>query len=113
VFLDTEELKVLTRELDRARTDGAHFCPVPRKDALGALESWHKIRRRNPTGGGIVTRVEPVLYGSHDADFLEVDAESGHVRCGACESGRDATAPARDGALDEATRRELEPDSLK
>ncbi|MGH9885341.1 MAG: hypothetical protein ACREBE_07420 [bacterium] len=33
-----------------------------------------------------------VLYGTHGGAFLQVDPETGEVRCGACEGGMDATA---------------------
>jgi hypothetical protein len=71
-YLTADQVKALSLALGDARR--SFDCQVPRLDATGAKNS--------PRG---------VAYGTHGAAFVQVDAESGAIRCGACAGEMDAT----------------------
>jgi hypothetical protein len=65
MFYTLEQIKAASTALDAARQ--SFDCTEPRRDVDGADES-----------------VSGVKYGTHGAAYLQVDPETGKIRCGAC-----------------------------
>lgn len=71
-FLTASQIKQLSQALDAARQ--TFDCNAPRHDAAGGYASE-----------------SGVSYGTHGSAFLQIDADTGEVQCGACRGGLDAT----------------------
>ncbi len=72
-FFTQTQLKKSLKALDVARQ--TFHCTVPRKDAEGNTHF----------------NDNQVAYGRHDSAFIQVNPETGEIRCGACAGELDST----------------------
>lgn len=88
MFLSHAQLKAAGAQLFEARKAGTHHCAAPRLDAQGSpTKTVERPKRRD---GRQAAPIE-IAHGAHDGDFLQINPQTGEIRCGACAGDLDAT----------------------
>lgn len=89
MYLSHAQLKAAAAQLFEARKAGTHHCHAPRVDAKGSpVKTVVRPKRRD---GRQADPIE-IPHGTHDGDFLQINPQTGEIRCGACAGDLDATA---------------------